>query len=41
LGGGDYGATHDSSDLDSFVDEFGAICCARAWAIWWIDENWD
>jgi hypothetical protein len=33
--------THDSGDIDSFVDETDVILCARAWAIEWRDENWD
>ncbi|RDJ98177.1 hypothetical protein [Paraburkholderia lacunae] len=33
--------THDSGDIDSFVDEDDAISCAKAWAIEWCDENWD
>jgi hypothetical protein len=33
--------THDSGDIDFFVDEADAISCAKAWAIEWCDENWD
>jgi hypothetical protein len=31
--------THDSGDIDSFVDEADAISCAKAWAVKWCDEN--
>ncbi|CAE6838151.1 hypothetical protein R75465_06587 [Paraburkholderia aspalathi] len=33
--------THDSGDIDSFVDEADAISCAKAWATEWCDENWE
>jgi len=32
--------THDSGDIDSFVDEADAISCAKAWVIEWCNENW-
>lgn len=33
--------THDSGDIDFFVDEADAFSCAKAWAIEWCDENWE
>jgi hypothetical protein len=29
--------THESGDIDRFVDEADAISCAKAWAIRWCD----